>query len=197
MITSFIQKINRQSVSSDNKYSFVTKEVSPVFLTKTVLSILKQNGNLDNHVSKDQKVGLRNFFVQSAALSNKACRGVTSLKGLSFIGDDIPAVRFQKDQKKTISVSDSTKSAKFELVDAYGNAFTKTTGIKVSMADLSDNKAGLTDVTSQVKFDKASATWTIDSKLPIGRYQLIFSVNGFTVSAPSVTVVDKIKFNSV
>jgi hypothetical protein len=106
-------------------------------------------------------------------------------------------VTFQKDQKKTISVSDSTKSVKFELVDAYGNAFTKTTGIKVSMADLSDNKAGLTDVTSQVKFDKASATWTIDPKQPIGRYQLIFSVNGFTVSAPSITVVDKIKFNSV
>ena len=65
------------------------------------------------------------------------------------------------------------------------------------MADLSDNKAGLTDVTSQVKLDKSSATWTIDGKQTIGRYQLVFSVNGYTVSAPSVTVVDKIKFSSV
>ena len=65
------------------------------------------------------------------------------------------------------------------------------------MADLSDNKAGLKDVTSQVKFDKSTATWTLDSKLSIGRYQLVFSVNGYTVSAPSVTVVDSLKFTSV
>ena len=65
------------------------------------------------------------------------------------------------------------------------------------MADLSDNKAGLKDVTNQVKFEKSTATWTLDSKLSIGRYQLVFSVNGYTVSAPSVTVVDAIKFASV
>ena len=130
-------------------------------------------------------------------MSQKSCGGVTSLKGLSFIGNDIPAVRLQGDQKKTVSVADATKTFKFELVDALGNSFTNTNGIKVSMADLSDNKAALKDVTNQVKFDKSTATWTLDSKLSIGRYQLIFSVNGYTVSAPSVTVVDTIKFTSV
>lgn len=197
LITSFIQKVSKQGVQTDNKFSFIGKEVSPVALSKTVLSILNLSGNLDEKISKDQKVGLRNFFVQSASLSHKPCRGVTSLKGLSVISADIPAVRFAADQKKTVSVTDSTKTVKFELVDAYGKPYTKTEGVKVSVADLSDNKATLKDVTGQVKFSNSVATWTIDAKQPIGRYQLIFSVNGYTVSAPSVTVSDKIKFSSV
>ena len=102
LITSFIQKVNKQSVQSDSKFSYVSKEVTPVFLTKTILSILKQSGNLDQHVSKDQKTGLRNFFVQSASLASKPCCGVTSLKGLSFVAADIPAVRLQGDQKRTV-----------------------------------------------------------------------------------------------
>jgi len=42
LITSFIQKIIKQSVQTENKYSFVAKaDICPVFLTKNVLSILK------------------------------------------------------------------------------------------------------------------------------------------------------------
>ena len=128
------------------------------------------SGNLDEKITKDQKVGLRNFFVQSASLSHKSCRGVTSLKGLSLIGSDIPAVRFANDQKKSVSVEDSSKTVKFELVDGYGKPFTKTEGAKVSIADLSDNKAGLKDITGQVKFVNSQATWTVDAKQTIGRY---------------------------
>lgn len=71
--------------------------MSPVALSKTVLSILNLSGNLDDKISKEQKVGLRNFFVQSASLSHKPCRGVTSIKGLSLIASDIPAVRLAGD----------------------------------------------------------------------------------------------------
>jgi hypothetical protein len=44
-------------------------------------------------------------------------------------------------------VANSAKTVKFELVDGHGKPFTKTEGAKVSMADLSDNKATLKDVT--------------------------------------------------
>ena len=97
LITSFIQKVSKQGVQTDNKFSFISKDVSPVALSKTVLSILDLSGNLDDKISKDQRVGLRNFFVQSASLSHKSCRGVTSLKGLSLIASDIPAVRLAGD----------------------------------------------------------------------------------------------------
>lgn len=97
LITSFIQKVSKQGVQTDNKFSFISKDVSPVALSKTVLSILNLSGNLDDKISKEQKVGLRNFFVQSASLSHKPCRGVTSIKGLSLIASDIPAVRLASD----------------------------------------------------------------------------------------------------
>jgi hypothetical protein len=96
-----------------------------------------------------------------------------------------------------VSVSDSAKEVKFELVDAYGKSFTKTEGIKVSLADLSDNTATLKDITSQIKLSNSIATWNIDGKQHIGRYQLVFSLNGYTVSSPTVVVSDKIKFSAV
>lgn len=67
-------------------------------------------------------------------------------------------------------MSDSNKAIKFELVDAYGNLFTKYEDLKVSLADLSDNKATLKDITSQVKVSNSIATWNIDGKQHIGRY---------------------------
>ena len=184
-------------MQNDNKFSYISKDVGPGYLSKSVLSILSLSGSLDEKLSKEQKVGLRNFFVQSASLSSKPCCGVTSLKALSLIGSDIPAVRLAGDQKKTVSISDSTKVVKFELVDAYGKPFTKTDGLKVSVADLSDNKATLKDVTSQVKLSNSIAAWAIDAKQHIGRYQLVFSLNGYTVSAPTVTLFDKIKLSAV
>jgi hypothetical protein len=97
LITSFIQKISKQGVQTDNKFSFIAKEVGPSYLTKTVLSILNLSGNLDEKITKEQKFGLRNFFVQSASLSNKPCCASNSLKGLALIASDIPAVRLATD----------------------------------------------------------------------------------------------------
>jgi len=111
-------------------------------------------------------------------------------------GSNIPAVRLSADSKKTVSFGDS-KTVKFEIVDAFGKPFANTENAKVSIADLSDNKGGLKDITPQVKFANSVATWKVDAKQVIGRYQLVFSVNGFTVSAPSVTVTDALRFHSV
>jgi hypothetical protein len=112
-------------------------------------------------VSKDQRVGLRNFFVQHAALAHTNCRATCSLKGLKLIdGADIPAVRLSSDSRKTVQFGDSgSKNVKFEIVDAFGKPFVQTENAKVSIADLSDNKAGLKDITSQVKFSNSVATW--------------------------------------
>jgi len=76
LITSFIQKITKQGVINGEKFSYLAKEVNPVYLSRQVLQILKNTGNLDQHVQKDQRVGLRNFFVQHAALGHTLCRAI-------------------------------------------------------------------------------------------------------------------------
>lgn len=68
----------------------------------------------------------------------------------------------------------------------------------VSVADLSDNKAALKDVTASVKMssDNSVATWMMDD-IEIGRYQLIFNVDSYKVSSPVITVTDKLVLKSV
>jgi hypothetical protein len=54
---------------------------------------MKQLNNLDG-LSKEHRVGLRNFFVQQAALSSSVSSMLSPLKGLSALGgSSIPAVK--------------------------------------------------------------------------------------------------------
>ncbi len=99
-----------------------------------------------------------------------------ALKGLELTGKDVPAIRLTG--QKTVSVSDKVKNVKFEVVDSFGKAFKGTKNVKVSLVDLSDNKASVKDVTSQIKVDNSAASWSIPADTSIGRYQLIFNVDG-------------------
>jgi Oligosaccharyltransferase subunit Ribophorin II len=121
---------------------------------------------------------------------------VASLRGLKAVGSDLPSVRLSGDQKRTLQVSDSN-TVKLEIVDSFGKLLTSAKSIKVSLADISDNKAGLKDITSSVKLskDNSQATWTVGN-LPIGRYQLLFTIDGAQVSTPVLTVADQLAFQS-
>ena len=200
LITTFTNKISKQTVSSADRFSYFSQyldeqDLNSPTLNYYILQIIKHTNDFES-VTKDQLVGLRNFFVHQAILSNSVEQLVYALRGISLIAKDIPAVRVSSDSKRTVKISDSKKSVTFELVDTYGKAFADGKSIKVSLADLSDGKAGLKEVTSQVKISKDKATWSLGD-LPIGRYQLIFSVDSFTVAAPSVTVTDEIAIKSV
>ena len=94
-------------------------------------------------------------------------------------------------------MSEKEKNVRFEVVDSFGKAFKGTKNVKVSLVDLSDNKASVKDVTTQVKVDNSAATWSIPADTSIGRYQLIFNVDGYIVQAPVVIVTDQIKFAQV
>ena len=151
---------------------------------------MKNTNNLSS-LTKDQRVGLRNFFVQRAVLSLTVSNLVPALSGLKIIGSEIPAVRLSHDSNRSVAVSDSTKSVKFDIVDSFGQAFKGIKTVKVLLVNVSDNKAELKDITAAVKLnqDKSGATWTIGT-LPIGRYQLILTIDSFPVTSPTIVVTD-------
>jgi len=68
----------------------------------------------------------------------------------------------------------------------------------VSLADLSDNKAGIKDITNQVKLTSGNsqAAWKAEN-VPIGKYQLIFNIDGFSVTTPTITAVDRLVLSQV
>ena len=195
----YIQKISKQAVSTGEKYAFVSqfangKQLSAVNLNYYTVQIMKRLNNLAG-LSNENRVGLRNYFTQQAALSTSVSTLLPSLKGLRILdGAAIPAVRLAASQKKQVALKD--KAVKFEVVDSYGNPLKGLTLSKVSIGDLSDNKAGLKDITSSVKLDSSVATWNADTT-KVGRYQLVFTFETFTVSSPLVTVVDKLVISSV
>ena len=65
------------------------------------------------------------------------------------------------------------------------------------MIDLSDNKASVKNITSQVSLANGVASWTLPKDISIGRYQPFFTIDGYKVSGPIITVVDKVKLTSV
>lgn len=80
MVTAFVQKLAKQSLQNGDKYSFISRpsaSFTPVELNQYVLRIMG-----DKELTKDQKVGLRNYFVQNAALSRDVHQALTSLRGL-------------------------------------------------------------------------------------------------------------------
>jgi len=91
-----------------------------VTLNYYLVKILKASGAWDN-LTKEQRVGLRNYFVQQSALSPTVKSLVPALKGLQSTAAEVPAVRISS--QKTVSVKDKTKKAKFEIVDAFGKPF--------------------------------------------------------------------------
>jgi len=84
LITTFIQKINKQGVLSLDIYSFYTKpsDFNSVTLNYFVVKILQASEGAWETLGKDQKSGLRNFFVQHAALSSDIDTLLTALKAL-------------------------------------------------------------------------------------------------------------------
>ena len=159
-----------------------------------MVKILKASAGWDS-LTKDQKLGLRNYFVQQAALSSNANTIVPALKGIELTGIEVPAIRLVS--KNTLSISDKTKNAKFEIVDAFGKAFKGVKNVKASLLDLSDNKAAVKDITSQVKLDNSALSWSIPADLSIGRYQPLFHIDGYTVKGQVVTVTDQVKFSAL
>lgn len=145
----FLQKIGKQGVQTGDKYAFVStfadgKQLTALSLNFFTVQMLQRLGGLDT-LSSEQRVGLRNYFVQQAAISTKPCCIVKALRGLKALGD-IPAVRLGANQKKQVALKE--KAVTFEVVNSLGQALKGQTLSKVSLADLSDNKAGLKDVTT-------------------------------------------------
>jgi len=120
---------------------------------------------------------------------------VPALKGLELTVKDIPAIKLVS--KSAIPVTEKSKTAKFDLVDAFGKPFKGAKTVKASLLDLSDNKAAVTDITSQVKLDNSALTWTLPADTPIGRYQPLFHIDGYTLRGQVVTVTDQLKFSAV
>lgn len=78
---------------------------------------------------------------------------VPALQGLRDTTTNIPALLVQGG--KTVSVADKSKNVKVEIVDGFGKQYKGAKNVKVQMLDLSDNKAAVKDVTSQVKVDNS------------------------------------------
>jgi hypothetical protein len=61
---------------------------------------------------------------------------------------------------------------------------------------LSDGKGGVRDITNKVTVGGSSATWQTES-FSIGRYQLIFTIDGFAVASSVITLTEPLALNSV
>ena len=200
VVQNFASKISKQAIQQGDTYSFYSQhlthgDLSPAQLNYYTTSILKNAKLLDANVNKEQRTGLRNFFVQRAVLSSTiGAHLLPSLKGLKTAGSDIAAVRTKSN--RVISLGDATKSMKFEIVDSFGEAFKGGKNLKVSITEVSEQS--LKDVTTQFKFtdDNSIATWSI-TNLPAGRYHILFNIDGAPVSAGSVTIADSLVISSV
>jgi len=84
LITTFIQKINKQGVLSLDIYSFYTRpsDFNMVTLNYFVVKILQASEGAWETLGKEQKIGLRNYFVQHASLSSDINTLLTALKAL-------------------------------------------------------------------------------------------------------------------
>lgn len=122
---------------------------------------------------------MRNFFVQNAVLSHSVKQLLPSLRGLKAVGS-VPAVRLAATSKRSLPVTDSSKQVKFDLVDGFGNSLKGSKQVKVSLVDVSDNKAGIKDITSSVSLSNENSVATVSlGNIGIGRYQLNFQVDSF------------------
>lgn len=124
IVTNFINKISKQTIEDGNKFSLFSQfldeaDLGSAALNLNTLKIIKLYNNFEK-LTKEQKAGFRNFFVQSAALSSSVAQLLPALNGLKLIGSDIPAVRITADHKKTVSVSEKSKSVKLDIVNSFG-----------------------------------------------------------------------------
>ena len=178
LIATFLQKFGKQGIQNGEKFSYFSKasDINSATLNYYIVSILKATDGSWDALTNEQRIGLRNYFVQQAALSSTVTTLLPALKGIDLTGKNVPAIRISG--QKTVSVSDKAKNVKFEVVDTFGKAFKGIKNVKVSLVDLSDNKASVKDITSQVKVDNSAAIWSIPADTSIGRYQLIFNIDG-------------------
>jgi hypothetical protein len=117
---------------------------------------------------------LRNFFVQNAVLSYSVKQLLPSLRGLKAVGS-VPAVILAATSKRSLPVTDSSKQVKFDIVDGFGNSLRGSKQVKVSLVDVSNNKAGIKDITSSVSLSNENSVATVPlGNIGIGRYQLNF-----------------------
>lgn len=96
---------------------------------------MQKTGKFDS-LTKDQLVGLRNYFSQHAALSQSVHQALPALQGLKIVGQSIPSVRSLSSK---VSVQ-TTKTVKFDIADSLGNPIKGQKVTKVSLIDLSDAK---------------------------------------------------------
>jgi hypothetical protein len=69
---------------------------------------------------------------------------------------------------------------KFDIVDGFGNSLRGSKQVKVSLVDVSNNKAGIKDITSSVSLSNENSVATVPlGNIGIGRYQLNFQVDSF------------------
>ena len=113
IVTNFINKISKQTIEDGNKFSLFSQFLDEADLGSAAL-------NLNTLKIIKLYNGFRNFFVQSAALSSSVAQLLPALNGLKLIGSDIPAVRITADHKKTVSVSEKSKSVKLDIVNSFG-----------------------------------------------------------------------------
>ena len=95
LIATFLQKFGKQGIQNGDKFSYYSKasDINSAALNYYLVSILKAANGSWEALTKEQIVGLRNYFVQQAALSSTLTTLVPALKGLDLTGKDVPAIR--------------------------------------------------------------------------------------------------------
>ena len=139
----------------------------------------------------DSRVGLRNYFLQRASLSQNVHAILTALRGLKSLLD-VPLVVLEG--AASISTKEAKPEVSIRLVDNFGQTYAAAKSVKGVLAQLDGVKSSK-DANLKFNKDNTQATLALTGTA-VGKYRLNVTIDGVNVISPLFTVTEALKFRS-
>lgn len=146
---------------------------------------------LTAEVQGDSRVGLRNYFLQRASLSQNVHAILTALRGLKSLLD-VPLVVLEG--AASISTKEAKPEVSIRLVDNFGQTYAAAKSVKGVLAQLDGVKSSK-DANLKFNKDNTQATLALTGTA-VGKYRLNVTIDGVNVISPLFTVTEALKFRS-
>jgi len=162
-----VQKLAKQGVQEQDRFFVLSsaKYNADSFTNEDLNLLLVRLGG--DALKAEQRVGLRNYFLQRASLSQSVHSVLASLLGLTRLAD-VPVLTI--DGESTVSSKAAKPELNIKLLNNFGALFTAAKSIKTSLLQV-DGTHSTKDVTA--KFNKDNTLGTVNlSGVSIGKYRL-------------------------
>ena len=165
----------KNMVQNGNNYSFISQfsdeeDLNSLDLNLHMLAIF-QNGKEIADLTKEQELGLRNYFLTRAVLSHNIHQMAQSLNGLKIL-EHIPFLSVPNG-KNVVSLKDAKKKVKLDLTDMFGHPFKTIGSVNADIVPLDSNNKPTKETTVQFDFSMDQSSVVLTPKdIDIGKYKV-------------------------